>query len=223
MKRGQRLFDAHPLTSWDQLWRKHQFQNSRKCVCVCVTRGEEPLTETYWGSSSWRSAARPPPPPWEGRDRVYLLERLELNTTVHRSQVDAPDPVLVQTLHDGVPVVDDLHQFGHQFFFSLLVPGCFQVFCSHRATVTFTTLCVSCVHPSPTWFFHEPPELLLHTGLLFFQLLGPAAVQGNTAAPTLILFCDFKLFWCFNTLWVFKVVLFIYFIKMFFFEEQKFL
>lgn len=95
-----------------------------------------------------------------------------------------PDPVLVQTLHDGVPVVDDLHEFGHQFFFSFLVPRRFHVFCSHRVSQPLRGLGAPSRRVSgvPTWFLQEPPELLLNTWLLFFQLLRPAAVPRNTAS-----------------------------------------
>lgn len=39
-------------------------------------------------------------------------------------------------------------------------------------------LCV-CVYQTQTWFFHEPPEFLFNTRLLFFQVLWSSTVQRN--------------------------------------------
>ena len=42
-----------------------------------------------------------------------------------------PESVLIQTLYNGISVVDDLHQFGHELLFSLALHGRFQVVCSN--------------------------------------------------------------------------------------------
>lgn len=69
--------------------------------------------------------------------------------------VYTPEPVLIQTLYNSVSVIDDLHQFIHQLFFSLPVPVCFQMICSNTNTLSIrylscsTLCCVECVEPAP--------------------------------------------------------------------------
>lgn len=84
----------------------------------------------------------------------YVYSWRESGCQQQNTLSNTPESVLVQTIHDGVPVVDDLHQFGHQLLFSLAVPACFQMICSNTKHI-FKPSLIELFHvllnlPSPT-------------------------------------------------------------------------
>lgn len=68
--------------------------------------------------------------------KVYLhyIHPFMLLKTHKTRVVNPPESVLIQTINDGVSVIDDPHQLIHQLLLFLLVQRCFQMFYTHTNT-----------------------------------------------------------------------------------------